>query len=332
MRTPILETQRLILRPLCLADAEEVFTNWASDPEVAKFMTWSTHPNVEVTKAWLAEVEANSTDSESTYDWGFVRKEDGKLIGSGGLYYKEQQEAFDLGYNIMKGCWHQGYTTEAARAIIEFAINVLGEKRFYAYHAVENPNSGKVMEKVGFRYFKDGSYDSMDGTKHFESKCYVLEVQEPYELLEYQKKYEPQLFAFLEQCLPESGRTLDINGRHSFYKNIDNCFKAFWCMFDEGKIIGAVAIKEMDKCCCELKSLYLLERYHGKGYGKSLLQRAITYAKEIGYEKIYLDSLSTSIKAIALYRKAGFVDTERYNQNERSDVFMMLDLSKVGGR
>ena len=72
MRTPILETERLILRPLRLADAEEVFANWASDPEVAKFMTWSTHPNVEVTKGWLADVEQNSTDSDSTYDWGFV--------------------------------------------------------------------------------------------------------------------------------------------------------------------------------------------------------------------------------------------------------------------
>ena len=41
---------------------------------------------------------------------------------------------------------------------------------------------------------------------------------------------------------------------------------------------------------------------------------------------MYLDSLSTSTKAIALYQKAGFVNTEKYNQNERSDVFMVLNL------
>lgn len=64
------------------------------------------------------------------------------------------------------------------------------------------------------------------------------------------------------------------------------------------------------------------------GYGKRLLKAAIAYAKDYGYEKMYLDSLSTSKKAIALYRRAGFVDTERYNQNERSDVFMVLDLKK----
>ena len=178
MRTPILETERLILRPLCLADAEEVFANWTSDPEVARFMAWSTHPNVEVTKAWLAEVEQNSTDSDKSYDWGFVRKADGKLIGSGGLYYNEQHEAFDVGYNIMKDCWHQGDTTDAARSMTRVAVHELNQKRIYANHAVDNPNSGKVMEKIGFRYFKDGSYDSMDGTKHFDSREYVLEVLE----------------------------------------------------------------------------------------------------------------------------------------------------------
>ena len=176
MRTPILETERLILRPLQLADAEEAFHNWASDPEVAKFMTWSTHENVDVTKAWLEEVDKKSTDSDKAYDWGFVRKADNKLIGSGGLYYKEDKQAFELGYNIMKDCWHQGYTTEAARAMIQFGIDTLKQKRFCAYHAVENPNSGKVMEKVGFHYLEDGSYDDANGI-HFESKCYVLEVE-----------------------------------------------------------------------------------------------------------------------------------------------------------
>lgn len=41
MRTPILETERLILRPMKAEDAQEVFDNWASDPDVAKFMVWS---------------------------------------------------------------------------------------------------------------------------------------------------------------------------------------------------------------------------------------------------------------------------------------------------
>lgn len=91
-------------------------------------------------------------------------------------------------------------------------------------------------------------------------------------------------------------------------------------------MIGTSAVTELDNTSCELKSLYLLERYHGMGHGKCLLRKAIDYAKEFGYEKMYLDSLSTSKKAIALYRRTGFADTEKYNSSERSDVFMVLDL------
>lgn len=174
MKTPIIETERLILRPLCLTDAQEVFNNWASDPEVAKFMVWSTHKDVEVTKAWLAELE-NTIDSDS-YDWGFVRKEDDKLIGSGGIYYKKPMDSYNMGYNIMKACWHQGYTTEAAKAMIDFGVNVLDAKKFTANHAKDNPNSGKVMEKVGFHYVCDGQYSKIDGSAQFECKYYVLEI------------------------------------------------------------------------------------------------------------------------------------------------------------
>lgn len=88
-------------------------------------------------------------------------------------------------------------------------------------------------------------------------------MEKSFEPIKYKKKYEFLLLAFLEKCMPESGRALDIGGRHSFYMDIDNLFKDFWCMFDHDKIIGAVAIKELDDKSCELKSLYLLERYHG---------------------------------------------------------------------
>ena len=151
-------------------------------------------------------------------------------------------------------------------------------------------------------------------------------MEKSFEPIKYSKDYQLLLFEFLEKCLPESNRVLDIDGRHGFYKDIEHNFKGFWCMFDVGKIIGAVAVHELNSKDCELKSLYLLEKYHGRGYGKNLLQKAVLFAKEYGYEKMYLDSLSTSEKAVALYRKTGFVDTEKYNDSVRSDVFMVLNL------
>lgn len=146
--------------------------------------------------------------------------------------------------------------------------------------------------------------------------------------VKYNPIYQPKLLFFLEQCLPQSGRALDIQGHHSFYLDIENNFLAFWCMFDGESIIGTVAVRNIDDENCELKSLYLLEQYHGRGYGRKLIQEAVSFAKKQGYKKMYLDTLSTSKKAIALYQKMGFVDTEKYFQSVRSDVFMVLDLKR----
>jgi len=173
MKTPILETKRLVLRPLTITDAETVFTNWTSDPDVAKFMRWELHKNISETREWLA-AEEELVESDSVYNWGFVLKKTGELIGSGGLVFIEPKGMYELGYNIMKNYWSQGLTTEAAQRIIDFGKNELKQKQFYCCHAKSNPASGKVMTKVGFRYLKDGKYSSWNGERTFDSKEYVL--------------------------------------------------------------------------------------------------------------------------------------------------------------
>ena len=181
--------------------------------------------------------------------------------------------------------------------------------------AVQKANYAvKMYKKVGF-YVVDENYEE-----------YIMVCDLKTDIVEYDNEFFPELVEFLEKCLPESGRALDIDGRHSFYKDIESNFKGFWCMFYNEKIIGAVAVHELSESDCELKSLYLLEKYHGRGYGRKLLDTAIGFAKNYGYKKMYLDSLSTSTRAVALYRKNGFVDTEKYNDSVRSDVFMVLNL------
>jgi len=110
------------------------------------------------------------------------------------------------------------------------------------------------------------------------------------------KKYDDSnhgaLIEFLQNCLPESGRGFDLQGRHNFYCDIDKNFKSFWVMFDRDEVIGTVAVKELDAEKCELKSLYLYERYHGNGLGRRLITKAIEFAAAFGYKYMYLDSLS----------------------------------------
>lgn len=147
-----------------------------------------------------------------------------------------------------------------------------------------------------------------------------------FELTSYRREYLPELLDFLEKCLPESGRTLDTAGRHAYYLDIPAHFAGFWCLFADGRLIGTAAVAGLDDTSCELKSLYLYESFQGRGLGRMLLDRAVSFAAESGYEQMYLDTFSTSARAVRLYRRAGFRDTKKYKPSLRSDVFMIFDL------
>ncbi len=172
MEIPILETERLILRPLTIGDAEEVFS-WASDERVTRFMGYPKHENIEVTKAWLSSL---ADVSEKSFDWGFVLKENGKLIGSGGVSWNDEYNAWTFGYNISFDCWGRGYTTEVTKRMIKYAYENLGSRDFVAYHAIDNPASGRVIEKCGMRFSHFGEYSKFDGSATFKAKFYKMHL------------------------------------------------------------------------------------------------------------------------------------------------------------
>ena len=151
----------------------------------------------------------------------------------------------------------------------------------------------------------------------------------------FDKKYEGSVIPFLKKCLPQSGRTLDLEERHSLYLDIEKNFAYFWCMFDrstgKNKLIGTIAVRDLGAGRCELKSGYLLEKYHGRGLGYMMLQTAVSKAREAGYSAMYLDTMSSSRKAIALYEKAGFIMTDRYNESPFTDVFMVMPIQQKAG-
>ncbi|HWP79485.1 MAG TPA: GNAT family N-acetyltransferase [Candidatus Acidoferrum sp.] len=171
---PTIETERLILRPLTVADAQHIYASWTSDPDVERFMVWELHGSVADTVEWLAGVE-EGLESDTSYTWGVVLRETGLLIGSAGIGFVPAHGCFELGYNFMKSAWGKGYATETGRGILKFAKETLGQRRFFCRHAVENVRSQRVIEKLGFKYVGDGAYDSMTGKKHFISRDYFLE-------------------------------------------------------------------------------------------------------------------------------------------------------------
>ena len=169
-RTPVLETERLILRPLTLEDAEAAFL-WHSDPKVNKFMSYPLYTAISQTVHWINDIVPTDED----FHWGIVLKEGNSLIGSISIGPAGNDDGvWGFGYNIRFEHWNKGYTTEATKRIIRFSHDVHGIKTFTASHAVDNPASGRVMEKCGLKFESFGEHSKSDGSATYKIKNYKM--------------------------------------------------------------------------------------------------------------------------------------------------------------
>lgn len=150
--TRSIETERLLLRRFTEDDADEVYRNFAGDPEVTKHLRWKHHENLSEAEKAVAEWVKGYSDP-AYYNWAIVLKETGKVIGSVGCaWMNERIHMIHTYYCIGKAWWGGGIVTEAYRAVIRYFFDEVGANRIEAYHAPENPASGKVMEKCGLRF------------------------------------------------------------------------------------------------------------------------------------------------------------------------------------
>lgn len=150
-RLPVLETRRLILRPLTMRDAQDVYA-YSCDREVARHVLWDAHRSVADSRAYLRYILRQYRDgAPSTY--GIVLKETGRVVGTiGFMWYHPENQSCEVGYSLAKWLWNQGLMSEALEALIGMAFRELPLNRIEAQHDVANPPSGRVMEKCGMRY------------------------------------------------------------------------------------------------------------------------------------------------------------------------------------
>lgn len=158
--TRTLETPRLLLRPFAAGDAHAMFTNWASDPEVTRFLVWPPHGDESVSLAYCRELEAGYGDP-TRYDWAIVLRELGEPIGSMGVVQRgEAAESVHIGYCIGRSWWHRGFTSEALKRVIQYLFEEVGVNRIDSRHDPRNPHSGQVMAKCGMVY--EGTHRQSD--------------------------------------------------------------------------------------------------------------------------------------------------------------------------
>jgi [ribosomal protein S5]-alanine N-acetyltransferase len=148
---PRLETERLILRPFALADAERVRL-LAGDRELACTTLHIPHPYPEgAAEAWIA-IHAGAAAEGHGFTFAVARKEDGLLVGCMGIGLNQANRSAELAYWVGRPLWGKGYATEAAGAVMRFGFAELGLNKIWAAFMTRNPASGKVMQKLGMTF------------------------------------------------------------------------------------------------------------------------------------------------------------------------------------
>lgn len=131
--TQEIETPRLLLRRLMPSDAPMMYTNWANDPEVTRWLRWMPHKDVAETQELLS-AWALLYPNEDYYHWAIVEKATGQVFGSIGVFTSSSVEpdrdpwpgfdhsngVWEPGYCIGRAWWGKGCTTEALKALVEY--------------------------------------------------------------------------------------------------------------------------------------------------------------------------------------------------------------------
>lgn len=152
MLQPVIETERLTLRPFHLLDAKRV-QELAGDVKIAETTLNIPHPYEDgMAEAWISTLKDSLADGKSI-TYAITEKNTGALVGSISLMGMNSiHRKAELGYWVGVPYWNKGYCTEAARAIVELGFKELNLNRIYALAFASNNGSWSVMEKIGMAY------------------------------------------------------------------------------------------------------------------------------------------------------------------------------------
>jgi RimJ/RimL family protein N-acetyltransferase len=153
-----LETGRLTLRPLTLADAE-TYAAIRYHPEVVKWMLPAPADAIEAAHAAIARYAAGWRE-RGYGPWGLFHE--GRQIGHAGLNFVPEFGETEVLWSLHPDAWHRGFATEAARAALDFGFGTLGLATIFAMTRPDNLASQAVMKRLGLTYRKDVVYRDID--------------------------------------------------------------------------------------------------------------------------------------------------------------------------
>lgn len=141
-----IETERLILRKPVFEDADEIFSKYAVDSEVTKYLVWAPHKQKEETVTFINRC-LNCWNEKSAYTFTILLKESCEIIGM--IEVRPAPPKAEVGYVSARQYWGKGYMTESLNALINAVLSNEDIFRVYAYCHTENYSSRRVLEKSG---------------------------------------------------------------------------------------------------------------------------------------------------------------------------------------
>ncbi|WP_255153995.1 GNAT family N-acetyltransferase [Ferruginibacter sp. HRS2-29] len=307
------ETPRLILREIEMTDDADMF-EMDSDPEVHLYIENKPVDSIEKIREVIGMLRSQQQQF-GTARWAVVDKKTNEWLGWCGLKYFNQPlnghiNFYELGYRFKKKHWGKGYATEASRAAIDFGFETFDVESIYAITDPKNENSVKVLRKSGFELVEVFDYEGA-----------------PTNWLELKKANRPGNFTIIrtesanpdfKKLVAELDADLAIRDgdEHAFYAQYNHVthIKHVLVMYYKGMAVGCGAIKEFDDSCMEVKRMYVLPAYRGKGIAGLLLAALEAWAKELGYSTCVLETGIRQPEAIALYKKNNYSVIPNYGQ------------------
>jgi [ribosomal protein S5]-alanine N-acetyltransferase len=174
---PELRTARLRLREIQLSDAPALFDIHS---DVVWMRWYGVEPLVDFAQAeQLAELFHGWFTAGTGLRWGLERVEDGKMIGSCGLFrWNKSWHNCVTGYEILRGCNGQGYMREALDAVIDYGFNMMRLHRIQAETHPDNTASIALAERLGFRFEGVHRQQAYWSHRFHDLNCYSLLEQD----------------------------------------------------------------------------------------------------------------------------------------------------------
>lgn len=160
MSLPTLRTERLTLRPFATDDVDSLHELW-TDPDVRRYLWDDVTISREKARDTVHDAIA-SAESGGLGLWVVLESGSDAPAGFCGLIQREGEEHPELMYGLAPRCWHRGFATEASRAVLDYAFEVLACERVRAATDPPNVASVRVMERLGMRFVRRGALNGLD--------------------------------------------------------------------------------------------------------------------------------------------------------------------------